>query len=875
MNKNPKCLLSIAMIMKNEEHNLDRALGSIKDYVDEIIVVDTGSTDKSVEVAKKYTDKIYFHEWKDDFSEARNYSLQFSTCEWVLIYDADEEVKEDFADIREFLKNLPDDVNTVYLPTISYLDWDLKKTEVASTARIFRNGTVHYENIVHNQPIYKGKVVEGPFKIYHYGYIWTRKLKSKKYDRTKNLLVKMLNEQKMSNLERIYYLCQLYKTESIYEYRYNKYPIVEEIFSLIEKEKRASSIVFEVFFLHGLDLMNKGLYDLAENIFNYTLRINDYNPDPYYGLLGIDERRKDFEKVIEHGERFFELIRNVEEHPEKYGWTIITIKYKATARTILNIAYLKKGLIEKFKENYYLISKESLKTGEDLAKFLRLLSEHILSLDDETYLSISEEIDNLLTESANIGVKLNIADFIDKDLKSGRKINLDLYKKHAKTKFEEFIIEKIASNKDSLVEYILGDNVIDGVKRYGVGGLIFYFENFKGDVVERLKILNEIRKIEDGVLKGISLTLIADSYLKLGNFKLAIDYYRKSVEALPELSQFVKPVLEDLTTKLDTDIDGAFEEIKEFYTKGKEFFTDLPKNFDINELRKLYLISDSDFSKYVSAVYSFEVDPEKSKKLLESIEDKDKFYFYYLRYAKFFEKSEDEKDLEKAYNLHIEACENNFNLADITLGIYKYDGFYPSEKVDQQRDKIVWVRNISQKHSGLGVISPVRAWKRSEENKYYYAYPFPKSEALKVYKERLKNFNLQKFAVNKVDLLTTLNEIVFSDACVLENDEEYVKISKSACHELGIDITENSQNIISFELLNVEKDLSLLKHYRKGILFYFVPDFEDPEDMAWYYPLFRIFRTRKDIDNTLKKLNTSKVKHIVLNKNLRAVIFER
>lgn len=122
MEKSNRCLISVAMITKNEEHNLDRALGSIKPYVDEIIVVDTGSTDKSVEIARKYTDKIYFYEWHDDFSAARNYSLQFPTCEWVLIYDADEEVREDFAGIREFLEKLPDDVNTVYLPTLNYLD---------------------------------------------------------------------------------------------------------------------------------------------------------------------------------------------------------------------------------------------------------------------------------------------------------------------------------------------------------------------------------------------------------------------------------------------------------------------------------------------------------------------------------------------------------------------------------------------------------------------------------------------------------------------------------------------------------------------------------------------------------------------------------
>ena len=154
MVSNNEGLLSVAMIVKDEEANIRRALESIVDVVDEIIVVDTGSTDRTPEIVKEYTDKLYFHEWQNDFSEARNYSLQFPTCEWVLIYDADEEASESFRkNIRNFLKSLDKSVNTVYLPTISYLDIDLTKTEVASTPRIFRRGTISYKNVVHNQAI--------------------------------------------------------------------------------------------------------------------------------------------------------------------------------------------------------------------------------------------------------------------------------------------------------------------------------------------------------------------------------------------------------------------------------------------------------------------------------------------------------------------------------------------------------------------------------------------------------------------------------------------------------------------------------------------------------------------------------------------------
>lgn len=82
--------LSVCMIVKNEEKVLDRCLKCVKKFADEIIVVDTGSTDKTIEIAKKYTNKVYNFSWQDDFSLARNYSFKFSTCEYIMWLDADD-----------------------------------------------------------------------------------------------------------------------------------------------------------------------------------------------------------------------------------------------------------------------------------------------------------------------------------------------------------------------------------------------------------------------------------------------------------------------------------------------------------------------------------------------------------------------------------------------------------------------------------------------------------------------------------------------------------------------------------------------------------------------------------------------------------------
>ena len=102
----PTQTISLCMITKNEEKYLEQCLNSVKDFVDEIIVVDTGSTDRTKEIAKKFNAKIYDFKWVDDFSAARNESLKHATKDWILVLDADEIIdKEDLDKIKNIVQN--------------------------------------------------------------------------------------------------------------------------------------------------------------------------------------------------------------------------------------------------------------------------------------------------------------------------------------------------------------------------------------------------------------------------------------------------------------------------------------------------------------------------------------------------------------------------------------------------------------------------------------------------------------------------------------------------------------------------------------------------------------------------------------------------
>ncbi len=100
--------VSVCMIVKNEETVLARCLDSLRAVADEICIVDTGSTDRTKEIAARYTDKIFDFEWIDDFAAARNFAFSKATCDYIYSADADEVI--DLENIRKFkaLKNALD-----------------------------------------------------------------------------------------------------------------------------------------------------------------------------------------------------------------------------------------------------------------------------------------------------------------------------------------------------------------------------------------------------------------------------------------------------------------------------------------------------------------------------------------------------------------------------------------------------------------------------------------------------------------------------------------------------------------------------------------------------------------------------------------------
>lgn len=154
--------ISAVLVVKNEEKRLQSCLESLS-FVDEIVVIDDGSTDKTASIAKKFTKKVFQHTSKGYVEAARNFALSKASGEWILLLDADESIPPALSDK---LSSLADDeeINYVRIPrkNIIFSQWIEHNTGwwPDYQLRFFRKGTVYWPEKIHGQPEVSGKGIE-------------------------------------------------------------------------------------------------------------------------------------------------------------------------------------------------------------------------------------------------------------------------------------------------------------------------------------------------------------------------------------------------------------------------------------------------------------------------------------------------------------------------------------------------------------------------------------------------------------------------------------------------------------------------------------------------------------------------------------------
>jgi len=187
--------ISVCIIAKNEESRIEQCLASVKPCGFEIVVVDTGSTDRTKEIAARYADKVLDFQWCDDFSAARNFSLQEASNNWIFMIDCDETVKEiDVEELNYFRKHLSESVGSVSRENLVTQNGVLTLNNTDYTERFFNKKLYRYTGIIHEQltPV-RGHEIPALLlhtTLLHTGYDMTPKEQEAKYKRNFTLLEK-------------------------------------------------------------------------------------------------------------------------------------------------------------------------------------------------------------------------------------------------------------------------------------------------------------------------------------------------------------------------------------------------------------------------------------------------------------------------------------------------------------------------------------------------------------------------------------------------------------------------------------------------------------------------------------------------------------
>lgn len=355
-------LLSIVMMVKNEEKYLDKTLFALndlrRDIDSELIILDTGSNDNTVEIAKKYTDKVYFAKWNNNFADMRNISISYASGEWVLILDADEKLTN-YNRLKDFFSSdLHKKYNSATIELKNIFDDKEERYSISPLLRIFKNvDGFRYEGAIHEQPKYKGPIYNNIASFDHYGYMYEdEEIRQKKTSRNMKLLLEEI-EKKPNDPYTNYqlgksYISFLNNNEAVF--------YIEKAWNLYNKKGRVP--LFVTGDLLGLYVVTKS-YIKCENLCMKYIKSDNKNIDVYYYLAVSQKYLGKYKESIKSYERYLYLLNNYEISTQANNMeaSLDTAQKKDTAKSMIIEIYHKLGMYDKVVECLDDLSEEAIK----------------------------------------------------------------------------------------------------------------------------------------------------------------------------------------------------------------------------------------------------------------------------------------------------------------------------------------------------------------------------------------------------------------------------------------------------------------------------------------------------------------------------------
>ncbi|HHW01011.1 MAG TPA: tetratricopeptide repeat protein [Clostridiaceae bacterium] len=502
--------ISLCMIVKNEEDNIINCLERALKVVDEAIVVDTGSTDKTkVLLEEKYGDdtrvKIFEEKWEDDFSKARNKSLEHATGDWILILDADERIFCNREELEVFLSNK--DYPAYIIPIYNIYDKN-SFTVSASMVRLYKNNNPKYKGAIHEQleingQGYLGEAIDKDIcKIYHYGYsssVFREKNKSKRN-------MDIIKEEIKRNPEDPFNWYNKGVMEMIdrhYERALDDFIKAHKLCHNIRRSFHNDLLIRMIQCM----MMLKNYNQTAEFIESISKDIIMKNmPDIYY-YLGIcytrlkkfDEAIKNFKKAVDIGEYYNGI--------SKFG--VGSFLSMIEWAKVLELKGEKLLAIEKYKEAVF--NKNNIgKQGLDELK--RLLKKEKMTAELN---QLEKMLSNNCADSSNVSIS---------EKSKIKNDEFERYKKEVKESIQTLIENRmIKEAKESIKEY---ENIVkNDIDIYSIKGVIAMMEGDMGKAEKEFQHGLDIDKSNFDLLYNLGYL-----YQSIGKEQLAMEYYKKAIQ---------------------------------------------------------------------------------------------------------------------------------------------------------------------------------------------------------------------------------------------------------------------------------------------------------------------------------------------------------
>lgn len=325
--------ISICMIVRDEESTIARVLECASKVGDEIIIVDTGSTDHTLEIAKKYTNKIYKFDWIDNFSSARNFGIEKATMDYIMWLDADDVILQEDIEKILYLKRQQDNIDVYMCKYVFSHDMNYKPIFEYYRERIFKNlPKFRFVGAVHEVVIPQGEIIYTEIKIYH------EKVKQYQSDRNLKIYQKLKKEgHKFTSREQFYYARELMQNGKFKhaEREYKAFLKREDAWCVNKKEAISNLISIYI---------NEHQYDVAKKVIFSNLKDDFLNINLWYFLGYIFSSQKRYKEAIS----CFKTCLDIKRPDYEYGFVDVD-RYDFLPSLELCFCYFQMGDIEKSK----------------------------------------------------------------------------------------------------------------------------------------------------------------------------------------------------------------------------------------------------------------------------------------------------------------------------------------------------------------------------------------------------------------------------------------------------------------------------------------------------------------------------------------------